>query len=163
MYNLDEAIVGRNFCGIGCHVRDGENTRQFCGDSNPGCYGQVHADGEVLMGALWKVRKRLKIAHGDAPGSFIANMLFNTWMNAYDDGQIRTIIETHCLTLDDDNCDIGDGTPNYPHIDGGFRDQGFPGHDLAFVLFSNVTDLDNTTDESGPYTVNADLTAPLTR
>ena len=160
-YILDDPLVGRDFCGTGCNVRDGNNTRQFCGDANPGCYGEVHADGEVLMGALWKVRTRLKNAHGDATGGAIADLLFNAWMNAYDDSTIRTIIETHWLTLDDDNGNIGDGTPNRDHIDGGFRDQGFPGHDLTFVAITNVTELDDTTDETGPYTVNADMTAVL--
>ena len=95
MYLLDGPIVGQDFCGAGCHVRDGNNTRQFCGDSNPGCYGSVHEDGQVLMGALWKVRTRLKDAHGDVAGGAIADTLFNSWMNSYDDSQIRTIVETH--------------------------------------------------------------------
>ena len=49
-----------HFCGAGCHIRDGNNTRTYCGDGNPGCYGQVHADGEVIMGAMWKVRERMR-------------------------------------------------------------------------------------------------------
>ncbi|MEW6074597.1 MAG: hypothetical protein AB1726_18645 [Planctomycetota bacterium] len=158
-YILDDPIVGRDFCGPGCHVRDGNNTRMFCGDANPGCYGEVHADGEVLMGAMWKIRARMKTAYGTSTGGAIANLLFNSWMNAYNDTEIKTIIETHWLTLDDDNGNIGDGTPTYDHIDGGFRDQGFPGYGLTFVAITNVTELGNTTDENGPYTVQADMTA----
>ena len=69
MYLVDDPIVGQDFCGSGCNVRDGNNTRQFCGDCCNGCYGQVHADGEVLMGALWKVRARLKVGLGSSAGS----------------------------------------------------------------------------------------------
>ncbi|MEW6072668.1 MAG: PKD domain-containing protein [Planctomycetota bacterium] len=159
MYILDDPIVGHDFCGTGCNVRDGNNTRMFCGDTNPGCYGEVHDDGEPLMGALWKVRARLKTTHGTATGGAVADALFNAWMNAYDDGQIRSIIETHWLILDDDDGDINNGTPNYLDIDGGFRAQGFPGFDLPFVSITNVTQLATTADEVGPYPVNADVYA----
>ena len=160
-YYLDEPIIGIDFCGAGCFVRTGENTRQFCGDCCGGCYGAVHADGEVLMGAMWKIRTRLKNTHGVALGGAMANTLFNSWMNAYDDGQIQTIIEDHWLTLDDDDGNINNGTPNFADIDGGFMEQGFPGFELTYVQFLNVTELGNTTDEFGPYVVSADLTAPL--
>ena len=158
MYQSDSPIVGADFFGPGTDIRNGENTKQFCGDSNPGCYGQVHADGEVLMGALWKVRKRLNASLGDAQGDALSDLLFNSWMNAYNDGQIKTIIETHWLTLDDDDGNIGNGTPHYTDIDAGFTDQGFPGFQLIFVNITDVAGPSDTFDESGPYGVSAKIT-----
>ncbi len=158
----DDPIVGLNFCGNGCHVRDGNNNRQFCGDCCGGCYGEVHADGEVLMGALWKVRQRLKTSLGQAAGRAASDTLFNGWMNAYNDSQIKTILEIHYLTLDDDDGNINNGTPHYTEIDGGFKQQGFPGFGLSFVSFANVTQLGNTTNESGPYAISADITTTFT-
>lgn len=127
MYVLDSPIVGEDFCGPNCHVRSGLNTRNFCGDGSPGCYGEVHLDGEVLMGALWKVRARLETTLGASAGALAADSLFSSWLNAYDDTLINSVIELHYLTLDDDDGNISNGTPNYLAIDGGFRDQGFPG------------------------------------
>jgi Immune inhibitor A-like, MAM domain len=158
-YILDDPIVGHDFCGAGCNVRDGNNNRMFCGDCCGGCYGEVHADGEVLMGAIWKVRKRLKTTLGNAPGVLTSSTLFNGWMNAYNDAQIKSIIENHWLTLDDNDGNINNGTPHYADIDGGFKDQGFPGFQLSFVNFANVTTLGNTTNEVGPYAVDATITA----
>lgn len=158
----DDPIVGLNFCGNGCHVRDGNNTTTFCGDCCGGCYGEVHADGEVLMGAMWKVRQRLKTSLGQAAGRLASDTLFNSWMNAYNDTQIKTIIEVHYLTLDDNDGNINNGTPHYNDIDGGFKQQGFPGFGLAFVNFANVTQLGNTTNESGPYALSADITTTFT-
>jgi hypothetical protein len=160
-YLLDDPVIGIDFFGPGTMIRTGLNTRQFCGDSNPGCYGEVHNDGEVLLGALWKVRMRLKAALGNGPGIVTANTLFNAWMNAYNDTQIKSIIETHWLTLDDNDANIGNGTPHHANIDGGFRDQGFPGHTLTFVTISNVTQLTDTQNEIGPYVINADINATL--
>ncbi len=159
MYVYDDPIVGKDFCGSGCHVRNGNNTRQFCGDSNPGCYGEVHADGEVWMGAAWKVRRNLNTSLGGGPGDTVANAIFLGWMNGYNQTQIKSIIEVQWLTLDDDNGDIDDGTPHYTDIDAGFREQGFPGYDLPLVQFSGVTELPDTQDEVGPYVVNATIVA----
>ena len=160
IYVLDDPIVGRDFFGAGTQIRDAGNTRQFCGDCCGGCYGPtVHGNGEVLMGALWKVRSRLKTTLGATAGRSAADVLLNAWMNAYDDAKIKSIIELHWLTLDDDNGNIYDGTPNHGDIDGGFTDQGFPGVPLRNLTITNVTELPNTLNESGPYAVSADVVA----
>ena len=79
------------------------------------------------MGAAWKVRSRLKTTNGASQGSLIANSLFLGWMNGYNQTQIRSIIETQWVTLDDDDGNITNGSPHFADIDGGFRQQGFPG------------------------------------
>lgn len=127
MYIWDTPVIAQDFYGAGTNIRTGTNNRQFCGDCCGGCYGEVHVDGEVWMGAAWKVRAALKATHGTVVGGQIANSLFLGWMNAYNQGQIRSIIETQWMTLDDDNGDITDGTPNFEDIDIPFRQQGFPG------------------------------------
>jgi acyl-coenzyme A synthetase/AMP-(fatty) acid ligase len=78
-----------NFCGNGCHIRDARNTRQYCNNRcGSSCYGGFHRDGEVLMGAMYKVRVRLNNAYGDAAGDLISDTLFIDWMNGYNDGNI---------------------------------------------------------------------------
>ncbi|MFT5288498.1 MAG: hypothetical protein ACI8QS_000373 [Planctomycetota bacterium] len=126
-YQTNWHLLGEDFFGPGTTVRDAMNLRQYCGDGNGGCYGQVHTDGEVLMGALWKVRTAVQASLGDGPGGDVCDSLLGAWMNAYDQGTIDSIIELQWLTLDDDNGDLQDGTPNFNDIDGGFRIQGFPG------------------------------------
>ncbi|MDP6519879.1 MAG: hypothetical protein QF411_08260 [Planctomycetota bacterium] len=162
MYIHDVPIVGRDFCGTGCNIRSGNNTKQFCGDCCSGCYGQVHSDGEVWMGAAWKVRRNLNTTLGDALGDAAADSMFMGWMNAYNQTQIKSIIETQWLTLDDDDGNIDNGTPNYGDIDAGFREQGFPGFELTLIDFQNVTDLPDTTVEAGPYSVDATITSLVT-
>lgn len=158
MYLYDVAEVGTGFFTSGGFIRTGNNNRQFCGDNNGGCYGQVHADGEVLMGALWKVRQNLNNSLGNTAGDLTADTLFIGWMNAYNDGQIKTLIEEHWLTLDDNDGNILNGTPNYADIDNGFRQQGFPGIDLALIDIAH-TPLGDSLDENGPYVVDADITS----
>ena len=79
------------------------------------------------MGALWKVRANLNTTLGNTPGDQTSNLLWNGWMNAYNQGTITSAIETQWLTLDDDNGDLSDGSPHDVEIDAGFVAQGFPG------------------------------------
>jgi hypothetical protein len=166
MYIYDDPIVGLNFCGSGCHVRNGNNNTAFCGDCCSACYGEVHADGEPLMGAMWKVRNNLNIALGNATGDATANSLFLGWMNSYNQTQIKSVIETQWLTLDDNDGNINNGTPNFTSIDNGFRAQGFPGVTLVPIAISNVTQIADTTNQNGPYpasaTVNSNVGATIT-
>ena len=133
----DSPIMGQDFCGNGCNVRNGNNNRQFCGDCCDGCYGEVHNDGEVWMGAAWKVRSRLENTNGASQGALIDNTLFMGWMNSYNQTQIKSIIETQWVTLDDNDGNINDGSPHFTDIDGGFRQQGFPGLSVQCATPSN--------------------------
>jgi len=126
MYIHDTPLIGEEFLP-GSPIRDGENLRQYCGDGNGGCHGSPHADGEVLMGALWKVRRNLNGSLGDGLGDRTADVLFLSWMQAFDDGEIDSLIETHWLVLDDDDADLSNGTPHHAEIDAAFAEQGFPG------------------------------------
>ena len=161
MYLYDTPLVGEGFFTNGGNIRNGNNTRQFCGDASPGCYGQVHTDGQVWMGAAWKVRTQLNNSLGNDLGDLTSDLLFLGWMNSYNQTGIRSVIETQWLTLDDDNGDINDGTPNYAPIDAGFRAQGFPGFDLPFLTIDQVTEVADTISEQGPYDVSARVTANL--
>jgi hypothetical protein len=157
MYVFDHNIVGMNFCGNGCHVRNGLNNNQFCGDCCGGCYGEVHADGEPWMGAAWKVRRNLNNTLGNAAGDAVADALFLGWMNSYNQTQIKSVIETQWLTLDDNDGNINNGTPNFADIDAGFTEQGFPGVMLIPIQITNVTQLPPTQNQTGPYVVGATL------
>jgi hypothetical protein len=137
LYIWDTPINGQDFFGPGTIVRTGLNMTQFCGDTHPGCHGEVHLDGEVWMGAAWKVRANLENTYGQAPGGLIASNLFMGWMNGYNQMFIQSIIETQWLTLDDDDGNLSNGTPHYAQIDAAFRVQGFPGVNIICPSMSN--------------------------
>jgi len=166
MYVWDTPTLGAGFSGSGSQIRSGNNTRPFCGDCCGACYGEVHADGEPWMGAAWKIRNRLNVSLGNAAGDLAANTLFLTWMEAYNQTQIKSVIETQWLTLDDDDGNINDGTPHFTDIDLGFRDQGFPGVTLLPLSFGAVTEVPDTEIELSTQTIHASIYAnaspPLT-
>lgn len=140
MYLADFPIVGRSVGG-----RTGENTSEFCGDCPPGtdpctsceaCYSNAHANGEVLMGALWKVRKKLKLDVGDDLGAAVADSLFLAWMNAFDTDRILSVIEYQWLVLDAGSDGLLANAPHKEQIDWGFLQQGFPGFQLPPFRYS---------------------------
>ncbi|HEV8112452.1 MAG TPA: hypothetical protein VGR31_06720 [Planctomycetota bacterium] len=159
MYSWETPVVAQDFFGPGTFIRTGLNTRQYCGDNNPACYGEVHADGEVWMGAAWKVRAHLQTTNGNAAGGAIANGIFLGWMNAFDQGQIHSIIETQWLTLDDDDGNLGNGTPHIADINQGFVDQGFPPFIPPYLSFTAVTEIPDQTCEASSYPVSATVVA----
>ncbi len=158
LYN--DRYVARDFFGPGQHLRDGENLRQFCGDCCSSCYGGFHTDGEVFMGANWKVRNQLIATLGPAAGDALVDALFLGWHNAYDQATIKSVIEAQWLTLDDNDGNINNGTPHFTAIDNGFRTQGFPG--VAFVPINlSVALAADTTDEIGPYSITLTATSNI--
>jgi len=148
MYLWDTPLLGANFSGGGS-LRTGNNTRQFCGDTHPACYGEVHTDGEVWMGAAWKIRNNLNTSLGNTAGDLAANALFLGWMNAYNQSQIKSIIETQWMTLDDNDGDISNGAPHFTPIDSAFRAQGFPGLTITIPCAPPVNVCQSTLNSSG--------------
>jgi len=152
LYVFDTPLNGEGFFTNGGAVRSGNNTRQFCGDCTPACNGEVHRDGEPWMGAAWKIRQNLNASLGNTAGDAVADQLFMGWMNAYNQRQIRSVIELQWLILDDDDANLANGTPHATDIKNGFRVQGFPGYDIEFGA---VTTLADSSCEQGSYPVNA--------
>ena len=150
LYTYDTPINGDDFFLSGGDVRNGNNTRPFCGDCNPGCYGEVHADGEPWMGAAWKTRVALDNALGNTAGDLVADQLFLAWMNAYNQTQIQSVIELQWLLLDDDDANLVNGTPHSAQIRSGFGAQGFPGY---FLEVSGLTAVADQTCEQGSYPI----------
>ncbi|GJM21841.1 MAG: hypothetical protein DHS20C15_17560 [Planctomycetota bacterium] len=139
MYASDNPIVGEDFRFDGAIIRTGENMNPFCGDDSLGCYGSSpHANGQPLMGAIWKVRRNLKNTLGDAAGIDVADQLMVGWYQAFDDTFVRTTIQEHWLVLDDDNGDLSDGTPHFAPINAGFVEQGFPSFQLPIFEISHA-------------------------
>ncbi len=156
LYVFDTHLNGQGFFTSGGAVRSGLNTRQFCGDCAPGCYGGVHADGETWMGAAWKVRANLNTALGNTIGDLTADTLFMSWLNAYDQREIRSVIELQWLILDDDDANLSNGTPHAVAIQNGFRTQGFPGY---FIEFTGITAVADPVCEQTSYPVTANVQA----
>ena len=152
MYLYDTPIVGEGFFTSGGAIRNGLNNRQFCGDSNPGCFGQVHTDGQVWMGAAWKVRSRLNTSLGNDLGDLTSDLLFLGWMNSYNQTGIRSIIEPSGSRWTTTTATSTTGRPTSPRSMAASASR----VSLASTCRSTidqVTEVADTLDEQGPYAV----------
>ena len=143
LYVTGQSEFGAHWCAAHSCFRSGTNTVLFCGDHANGsenltclgcqvngctspCVFNSHYKGQILMGALWKVRVELEAAFGRIPGAEIANRLFMAWMELGQDFSIVSAIQAHWLDLDDDDGQASNGTPHGMQIRAGFAAQGFP-------------------------------------
>lgn len=151
-YINDDSCLTTFFSGGGC-LRSATQTSVFkCDtDGDETCNGGAsHTEGQALASAVWAVRDRLNAALGDAQGDLVADNLFLSWMQAYNDGAILNVIMDHWLALDDDNGNLLDGTPHFAQINGGFKDYGWPGvKDPQITIASAPNDNAEVADQQG--------------
>ena len=148
MYLLDTPFVGLDYYGEGeGAVRSGLNDKQFCGFDDgqliDDCHGAYsHPNGLPFMGAAWKVRRNLKLTHGDAAGGMVADELFLSWMKSFNQFQLHPVIEKQWLLLDDDDGNLCTPSPNWDDIRDGFRGARLHGHAPAGMWWLQRLDRD---------------------
>ncbi|MFH0945031.1 MAG: hypothetical protein V2A76_07520 [Planctomycetota bacterium] len=127
-YYMTDDWCLRHFIGTSCLRSALQTSVKKCNtDGDETCNGgSSHTEGQALASALWAVRANLNTSLGNGPGDAVANALFSGWMNVYNDGGILNVIQDHWLVLDDDNGNLGDLTPNFVDITGGFAAYNWP-------------------------------------
>ena len=141
----DDPRTGVGFqssCTVG--IRTAANTCQFdalscsTGSTSSGatCGSAIHSCGQLISGCCWDLRNRLAVTYPSTYRTELADLCVNSILLH---GSISTIapdITVDFLTLDDDNANIADGTPNYSAINDSFTLHGLAGPPLALLQFS---------------------------
>lgn len=115
----NDAIVGRNFQGSGAvRTPDSVSLDYPCNGT------EIHYCGQIVAGLWWDIRQNYGTTYGDLPGLELTRQLFVDWAqitnggnpanSSLDSAYPATAVEL--LTVDDDNGDLTDGTPNYTII-----------------------------------------------
>ncbi len=109
--NNDPEIAEYFIIGDPGGIRTGENLRQYPGNE---CGGNPFCLGEILMGAMWKLRRSLNELYGPEMGGAV-----------FDDLHVRTlhakpttmpVFLEQLLLMDDDDGNLGNGTPHWDQI-----------------------------------------------
>ncbi len=148
----DNPILGQGFLGGA-----GTNVRRY--DLEPKVYpedlvGEVHADGEIIAGAWWDVNENF----GGDLTTMTALWLqtFSATVDGADgnEGEIYRDVLLEALIADDDNADLGDGTPNDDIITDAFCEHGI-------TLIGNIgldhTEFTTPVEVAVPLVVETDL------
>lgn len=140
----DDPRTGVGFQSCTTGIRTAANTCQFnatscaTGSTSAGatCGSEIHSCGQLISGCCWDLRNRFAVTYPSTYRADIADLCVNSILLH---GLISTIasdITIDYLTLDDDNGNIGDGTPNYSAINDSFTLHGLAGPPLSLLQFS---------------------------
>jgi hypothetical protein len=99
------------------------------------CSGEIHYCGQLLSGCVWETRNELLITNPTTYRSIIANLAINA-MLLHTGYQITPSITIDYLTLDDDDGNIGNGTPHHSEICTGFGEHNMDCPPLDLLSFS---------------------------
>jgi len=111
---LDDNRLGLGFFGnCNSSLRNADNNHQYP------CNGGIHDCGQLISGCVWDTRNEL-INTEPATYTDILNFLAVNAILVHTGSTITPQITIDWLTLDDDDGDIGNGTPHYDEIATGF-------------------------------------------
>ena len=152
----DTGVVGEDFFTNGGIIRDNDNTIR----TYP-CSGEVHFCGQLLAGVWWHMRENFGVTYGSAPGLEQTRQLMVDWSLITTGGQgdnsahPGTAIEV--LTLDDDDGNLGNGTPNYDDICAAFELHNVPCPDIVPLVFSYPDGLPTLVSPAGGTTMHVQI------
>ncbi len=146
----DESIIGRGFnlgnCTSG--IRNALNSLQYPEDLN----GSVHHDGQIIAGFHWDALELLQSAFGDETGTL---MMASTWhygrVLTHPSGQVAQVLGT--FMADDDDNNLGNGTPNYAAYCAGATNHNFDCPPITEGVLMTHTSLDDSDDPASNYAI----------
>ncbi len=113
----DESETGIGFFGdCGGALRDANNSLQYPCDA---AANGIHFCGQLLSGCVWDTRNELLLTNPATYRDIISNLAVNAILLHSGSG-IDPTITIDYLTLDDDDADLGNGTPHSTEIEAGF-------------------------------------------
>jgi hypothetical protein len=141
---IDDPLVGHGFYGPGTHLRNLDNDNRYPDDWT----GEPHNDGQIIGGALWHSREILSdypMGYADSLWHFARELVpsnFEEYFWAY-------------LTVDDDDGNLNNGTPNAGTIFYTFGDLHGIGPGSTVIITADS--LCDTEDSLNAYEVNAEI------
>ncbi len=125
--------IGFQSCTTG--IRNASNTCMYSSTGCSSCGSEIHACGQLLSGCAWNVRTNLQATDPVGFRALLRNLIVNSVL-LHSGTTIASDITIDFLTLNDNNADLTDGTPNYPEINNAFTLHGLPGPTVSPIKFT---------------------------
>ncbi|MCH8963380.1 MAG: hypothetical protein IIB58_00345 [Planctomycetes bacterium] len=148
---LDDSRLGFGFFGdCVSWLRDADNDLQYP------CSGGIHFCGQLLSGCVWSTRNELIVTEPVDYLEILRSLSVNAVLLHSGPG-IAPDITIDWLTLDDDDANIGNGTPHYIEIDAGFSDHSMPAPPLNLISFEYPNGLPDQLVPNVPTVIRVDV------
>jgi len=148
---LDDPRLGLGFFGnCSSSLRNAVNTIQYP------CNGEIHFCGQLFSGVVWDTREELIATHPTSYMDILASLSVNSIL-LHSGSSITPQMTIDFLTLNDDDGNILNGTPQYTEICAGFGGHNMTCPELAIVLFEYPNGRPETVlpNQPTPILVNA--------
>jgi len=146
----NESVLGYGFnsnCSNG--IRNASNNCLYQTSGCSSCGSAIHACGQLISGCIWDLRGLLQLDYPVDYRERLAALVVNSVLLHVGSSSITPSITVDFLTLNDDNGDITDGTPDYAKINAAFTVHNMPGPALAPVKFTYPSGLPLLSSPSG--------------
>jgi len=138
----DSSCLGDGFQTCGVCLREADNTIQYP-------YVGGHEGGRLISGCVWSTRNELLATN---PGDYMVilkELIVNSIL-VHTGTSITPSITIDVLTLDDDDANLGNGTPHYNQINAGFGAHNMPGPAISMQV-TPATGLVSSGLMGGPF------------
>jgi MYXO-CTERM domain-containing protein len=147
-----DAVIAPYFMTNGSGIRDVAPDYVYPDD----WVGEVHYDGLIFGGAMWDLWDRLEEDYSEEDAY---NVLVPLFVNMLKAGPDIPGAYDELLVVDDDNDDLGDGTPNQCALIDAFAPHGLgPGGGDESLLGMEHEMVDNQAASASSYTLTAEVT-----
>lgn len=148
----EHPIVGEDFFESGADIRDARDGRQYP------CSGGIHFCGQILSGCAYFTQEALRLTEPTEYRNILADLALNSIL--FRPPGIDPGITIDWLTLDDDDNNLGNGTPHYNEIDDGFSRHNMDPPPLALLDFNYPNGRPELIDPNGGTTFRVEV-API--
>lgn len=156
MLIADDPGLGYGFTGDCSEpLRTGDNDCQYLASGCSTCGSQSHECGNLLSGIIWDIRNELVETEPELYRELLAALVINSVV-LHTGTAINSDIAIDLLTLDDNDGNIGNGTPHRTEICTGFEAHGLSCPELEHGLaVLPPTGFDSMGDVGGPFSPGA--------
>lgn len=147
----ENPITGEDFFENGNDIRDARAGRTYP------CTGEIHFCGQVLSGCAYFTQEALRLTEPSEYRNILADLAINSIL--FRPSGISPAITIDWLTLDDNDNNLGNGTPHYNEINEGFSRHNMPAPPLALLQFNYPNGRPERIDPNGGTTFRVEVSA----
>ena len=137
-------------------IRDADNSCQYSGTGCSSCGSEIHACGQLLSGCVWDTWESLRLTNPLSADQIIRALTINSIL-LHTGTEIDDAIAIDFVTLDDDDGDIDNGSPNYDAIKAGFGAHGLNVPPIAWLDVSFPNGLPSHVSPGGGTTLVVEI------
>ncbi|MCH8805377.1 MAG: hypothetical protein IH986_04745 [Planctomycetes bacterium] len=152
----ERSALGVGFRNCGSGIRNANNNCQYQTSGCSSCGSQIHACGQLISGCVWSTRAELMVTEPLNFRTILRDLAINT-MFVHTGSSIRPDITIDWLIFDDDDANIGNGTPHYFEIAAGFGAHNMDAPPLELIEFRFPNGLPTIVDPTGGTTVRVEV------